>query len=99
MSANMLAWALATTPDETLRDGPRAVTLAQQACEATQWKESDMIDTLAAACAEAGNFNDAIHYQQLAISLLPTEQQKSRLARLQLYQAGQPYRDDPLSGV
>jgi len=48
---NNLAWLLATSPDEKLRDGARAIRLATQACELTDWKAPHILSTLAAAYA------------------------------------------------
>ena len=56
---NNLAWLLATAPEDKLRDGKRAVTLATQACELTDYKEDYILSTLAAAYAETGDFDNA----------------------------------------
>jgi len=63
---NNLAWMLATYPDKSFRDGQRAVTLAELACELTQFKATVYIGTLAAAQAEAGRFEEAIATAQRA---------------------------------
>lgn len=63
---NNLAWTLATSPRAELRDGPRAVTLARHACELTRFRQTVFIGTLAAAYAEAGNFDDAVATAQRA---------------------------------
>jgi len=100
MTANMLAWALATAPNPELRDGSRAVGLAEQACIATEWKLDYMIDTLAAAYAEAGQFEEAKRYQQQVLDMMsqePSESRRDRQARLKLYQSGEPYRLDQAS--
>jgi len=57
---NNLAWILATNPDPQLRDGPRAVRLAEHAGTITGYKLPFVLGTLAAAYAEAGRFNEAI---------------------------------------
>ncbi|MEI2722200.1 MAG: hypothetical protein V9H26_01280 [Verrucomicrobiota bacterium] len=54
---NNLAWFLATNPDGGLRNGDRAVVLADQACRLTEWKSAILMGTLAAAYAEAGAFS------------------------------------------
>jgi tetratricopeptide (TPR) repeat protein len=56
---NNLAWLLATSPNDAIRDAARAITLAEKACEATEWKEGHIISTLAAGHAEKGDFESA----------------------------------------
>jgi tetratricopeptide (TPR) repeat protein len=55
-----LAWLLATHPDSKFRDGARAIALAGRACALTEGRAPIMLDTLAAAYAEAGDFPRAI---------------------------------------
>ena len=57
---NNLAWVLAASPDDELRNGAEAVRLAERACELTHYGEPSFIDTLAAAYAEAGRFPEAV---------------------------------------
>jgi tetratricopeptide (TPR) repeat protein len=90
---NCLAWMLATRSDPQVWDGPRAVALARQACQATEWKEPHMLDTLAAALAATGAFDEAIRWQTEVVHLSTGEKIPEREARLKLYQAGQPYRE------
>lgn len=94
-----LAWALATCADGTVRDGGRAVAVAQQADRLAGGKDAGVLDALAAAYAEAGRFDDAARTAQAAIKLAESAGQVGRAkqvqARLQLYQAGQPYREPP----
>ena len=77
---NDLAWMLATSKDSRVRDGRRAVAIATKACILSNWKNAFSIDTLAAASATAGNFADAVKYQQLAISRLGTGRPESPAA-------------------
>ena len=56
---NALAWFLATSPDANVRSGVDAVQLAEQANQHTNFSSAPMLDTLAAAYAEAGRFEDA----------------------------------------
>jgi tetratricopeptide (TPR) repeat protein len=57
--ANALAWHLATCADPSLRNATEAVQRAERACEITQRNDDAMLDTLAAAYAAAGRFDDA----------------------------------------
>jgi serine/threonine protein kinase/Flp pilus assembly protein TadD len=96
---NRLAWFQATFPSAEFRDGAKAVENATKACERTNWKNHEYISTLAAAYAEAGDFDDAIKWQKKAVDLL-TEEQSSwhrteYQSRLKLYQAGKPCRQSP----
>ena len=62
-----LAWLLATYPDSKSRDGTEAVRLAKHACELTERKIPALLDTLAAAYAEAGDFPQAISAAEEAL--------------------------------
>ena len=90
---NDLAWMLATSKDVRVRDGRRAVAIATKACILSNWKNAFSIDTLAAASATAGNFADAVKYQQLAITHLEPDDRKAQLPgmeqRLHQYSSGQ----------
>lgn len=92
---NNLAWLLATCPDAKARDGAQAVKLAKQACDATSWDESYIIDTLAAAYAEDGDFTSAVKYQKQAMDKAPGSQKDDYASRLKQYQAKKPFREDP----
>ena len=96
---NNLAWLLATCPDAKVRDGARAVELAEHACQLTQFKATVFLGTLAAAYAEAGRFNDATTTAQKACALASAAGEKELLKRnqelLALYQSHQPYHERP----
>ena len=57
---NDLAWLLATCPDNSVRNGQKAVELAQQAVQLSNGRSPEILDTLAAAYAEAGRFHEAV---------------------------------------
>ncbi len=67
--ANNLAWLLATDPDPALRDGARAVSLSERACQLTGGTNIWLLSTLAAAYAEAGRFEEAVNVQQKVCGL------------------------------
>jgi eukaryotic-like serine/threonine-protein kinase len=67
LAYDSLARLLATCPDEKARHGKRAVEYATTACEMTDWKDPLCLDTLAAAYAEAGQFEEAVRYQTRAL--------------------------------
>jgi WD40 repeat protein/tetratricopeptide (TPR) repeat protein/tRNA A-37 threonylcarbamoyl transferase component Bud32 len=91
---NSQAWTLATHPDALKRDGPGAVRLAERAVAATDRKNPEFLDTLAAAYAEKGEFTKAINVQKEAIALLQTDWARQDYAsRLELYEHNSPYRD------
>ena len=89
---NNLALIMATCPEAKYRDGRKAVELATRACELTKRQNSEFLNTLAAAYAEAGNFDAAVTSQMRAIGFLTDERQKvDYQSRLALYQARKPY--------
>ena len=86
------AWVWATCPDEQYRDGKKAVASATKACELTDWKEPSHLDTLAAAYAEAGEFDSAVKWQSKANELFQdAEAKKDGETRLNLYREKKPY--------
>jgi eukaryotic-like serine/threonine-protein kinase len=91
---NELAWILATCPDDKVRDGKRAIEYATRACELTNWKEVVYLDTLAAAYAEAGQFDEAIRFQKkvLADPAFDAQSGSDANRRLELYQRRKPLR-------
>jgi tetratricopeptide (TPR) repeat protein len=63
-----IAWLLATYPDSKSRDGTEAVRVAEHACDLTERKIPALLDTLAAAYAEAGDFPRAIAAAEEALN-------------------------------
>jgi tetratricopeptide (TPR) repeat protein len=97
-AVNDLAWLLATCPEDGLRQGDRAVQLAERACEATGQRMPTVLDTLAAAYAEAGRFPEAVATATKALQLVQPNQQPLAdgiRQRLERYKAGKPYRVQP----
>ena len=60
----------ATCPDRAFRNGQLAIADARKACELGHWKTSRWVDTLAAAYAEAGDFDSAVRTEDQAINLV-----------------------------
>ncbi|MCA9213423.1 MAG: tetratricopeptide repeat protein [Planctomycetales bacterium] len=89
---NNLAWLLATTEDDRVRDGQNAFMLAERAAQLTSNEDPLVLDTLAAAYAEVGDFEKAIRWQTRAIELSPSNQKDGR-ARLERYRSGSPFRE------
>lgn len=92
-----LALIFATSADPKVRNGKRAVELAQKACELSGFGNPYYLNTLAAAQAEAGNFKAAADTQSkaLAMKAFSPAGQESAAARLKLYQAGRPFHETP----
>jgi tetratricopeptide (TPR) repeat protein len=68
-SRSNLAWLLATSSDASIRDGAKAVELAQQAVSLSAGKEPLFLRTLAAAYAETGRFSNAIAVIQQGVAI------------------------------
>lgn len=68
---NSSAWFLATCPDAGWRNGALAVSQARKACDLTRWNDPQVLDTLAAAYAETGDFEQAVKHATEALKHLP----------------------------
>jgi tetratricopeptide (TPR) repeat protein len=92
---NNLAWLLATCSQASLRNGNQAVALAEQANQLTGYDNPVVLDTLAAAYAEAGRFPEAVTIAQRALRLAEARSNTaltvSLQSQLQLFQAGRPF--------
>ncbi len=96
---NNLAWVLATCSDASLRNGAKAVELAEQAVQLSNSQDPEFLDTLAAAYAEAGLFSMAMQTARRALDLA-VQQNKQVLtesikAKIPLYDARKPFREPP----
>lgn len=85
--ANILAWQLATCPDAARRNGDEAVKWALLACNLTKGSSHEFLDTLAAAFAEAGKFDEAKRASEDAIKIAKaapanSQAEKDALAKL-----------------
>ena len=94
-AANQIAWTLATCPDPEVRDGEKAVAMAREAMGMAS--DSIAMDTLAAAYAEAGRFEDAAALQEKVIALLEengaSDGRHEAFERLDAYRGRRPWRD------
>ena len=96
---NNLAWLLATCAEPSLRNGSKAVELARQSEQLSGGNQSDVLDTLAAAYAEAGRFGEAVETAKRALNLNATQNNiplaEAIQNRLKLYEANSPYHEKP----
>jgi len=98
-AGNRLAWLLATTPDDQLRNGREAVALAERLSRAANDAQPQLLDTLAAALAETGDYLRAAEIAERAVNLA-RQSGEANLAlaienRLALYRQGTPYHAPP----
>lgn len=96
---NSRAWLEATSPVRSVRDGGKAVADALESCQLKHWKNPSVFDTLAAAYAETGDFQNALRSEQQAIALTPPKDADSLSVyreHLAAYQRHQPWRANNL---
>jgi tetratricopeptide (TPR) repeat protein len=96
---NNLAWVLATYPTDAVRDGKKAVQLAEKASKLPGGESPIVLRTLAAAYAESGDFTKAIGTAQRAMGLATAHGNNSLIETLrheiELYQTQNAYREKP----
>jgi len=93
-----LAWLFSTCEEETLHDAARAVELASRAARITHQRDFDVLDTLSAAYARAGRFEEAVTTIRQAIAMVPEPAKTARRAmsiRLRLYTERRPFTRPP----
>jgi Flp pilus assembly protein TadD len=97
IALNNVAWLLATSADAALRDPARALELALRAQERSEEADPNVLDTLAAAHAEQGDFVKA---RKIAAEAIASARERGELEnaqaiaeRLDRYRRGEPYRD------
>lgn len=94
---NRIAWILASAPDPQVRDGAKALELAQRVCGLTSYTNAVVIETLAVAQAENGRFAEAVNSAEQARSVAAAAGQSEAAQKaeklLELFRAGRPYRE------
>jgi tetratricopeptide (TPR) repeat protein len=92
---NNLAWVLATSPDDGVRNAKRSVELGTKACELTKYEKPHILSTLAAGYAESGDFETAKKYSAKAVELgAKDEEVDAQLKKeLESYQEKKPWRE------
>ena len=99
VARNDLAWVLATSPDDSLRDSPSALRLAEEANQIAEGQNATILRTLAAAYASAGRFEEAVAAARRAgqFNTAPSGAFAANLqAEIKLYSAHTPFRDSGL---
>jgi spermidine synthase len=96
---NNLAWIMATDPDDKLHNAPQAVACAERATKIVEGRNVTILDTLAAAYAAAGRYDEAVAVAGKAIELANLTHDTKSLPDLQhrqaLYRAHQAFRSIP----
>ena len=99
-SLNNLAWLRATHPDKKYRNFAESIRLAEKANKITSYKQPDLLDTLAAAYADAGQFDKATSFAEKAVESAAAQGNNTLAetfkSRLRLYKMQQPFRDAPV---
>jgi tetratricopeptide (TPR) repeat protein len=94
---NRASWILATAGDERVRDGARALGLAQRAVTLTGRQDADALDSLAAAFAELGQFDSAVATAREGLAVARAKGNLNLASGLEqraaLYARGQKYRE------
>jgi tetratricopeptide (TPR) repeat protein len=90
---NNFAWVLATSPRDKLRNGKRAIPMANEAGRLTEYKQAHILSTMAAAYAETGDFKTAIRWSEKAVQAGSEDEQPALKKELETYKAGKPVRE------
>jgi tetratricopeptide (TPR) repeat protein len=91
------AWLRLTCRDRSFQNPQQALKDATLACNLMQWKDEDMIDTLALAYAEAGDFDSAVRYEEQALGVKGISAETSKILQqhLALFRERRPFWQSP----
>lgn len=92
---NARAWLRATSPEPALRDGSAALLDASEACEMANWTDESCLETLSAALAELGMFDEAIKMLERSVKLAPDHSPKETAEMMVAFKAHKAYRYEP----
>jgi tetratricopeptide (TPR) repeat protein len=93
------AWLMATCPEERYRKAELAVQAAEKAIELDGADNFKYLDTLAAAQANAGDFEKAVATMAEALKIAPVGHADALRKRLALYQKREAYRQPPVTAA
>jgi len=92
-----LAWALATSPEASVRNGTEAIMLAQKAIQLSNGNDPAILGSLAAAYAETGRFSEASESARRALVLAKEQNMQPLVETLEgsitLYESKKPFRE------
>jgi tetratricopeptide (TPR) repeat protein len=90
---NNLAWVLATSETESVRDAERSIKLGTKACELTKFEKPHILSTLASGYAEKGDWENAIKWSTKAVELGEGEMKEQLQKELDSYKMKKPWRE------
>ena len=92
---NNLAWVLATSPEESVRDPAKSIEYGLKACELTKYEKPHILSTLAAGYAEKGDWENALKWSAKAVELGAKEEDVSEQLQKELdsYKQKKPWRE------
>lgn len=93
---NDYAWFLSTCEDDKLRNGEKALEYAKAAAKLSNYKAWNVLDTYAAALAEAGQFAEAMRWGQKALRAAPTDAKGEIKRHLAAFRSRKPIREKPV---
>ena len=90
-----LAWLQATCPDPEIRNAQQALATAEQAAQLSSPEDYLVLDTLAAAHASGGKFEQAVEFEEKALAAAPRDLSTPLEQRLAMYRNGKSYVSAP----